>query len=252
MRVVAAFGIVVIAGHNLLDRIEPEQFGRLGWAWKVLHEQGSIALSGRFTLHILYPLIPWVGVMAAGYAFGAFMLRDLRRRQQLLFVLGTCLIGGFVTIRALNIYGDPERWMEQKTPLFTAFSFLDCSKYPPSLLFLMMTLGPLILALAALDGPKPAGPIGRALIAMGRVPLFFYLLQWPLIHALAIVAALATGRPTGWLLSGEVEQGPPGSGFGLPMIYLTWAIALAMLYPACRWFAGYKSRHRDKIWLSYF
>jgi len=252
MRAVAAFGVLVIAGHNLLDGIGPEAFGRFGWAWKVLHEQGSIALGPHATLHVLYPLIPWVGVMAAGYAFGEFLLLDLRRRQQLLFVLGTCLVGGFVTLRALNLYGDPDPWSTQKDALFTAFSFLDCKKYPPSLLFLMMTLGPLILALAALDRESKAGPIGRALITLGRVPLFYYLLQWTLIHAMALAVALATGQPARWLVASEPFDSPPGAGYGLPMVYLMWAISVVLLYPACRWFGDLKRRRKDLAWLSYF
>ena len=252
MPVVAALGVLTMAGHDLLNGIEPESFGRFGWVWKVLHEQGSIALTGRFHLHILYPLIPWVGVMAAGYAFGDFLLRDHRRRQQLLFVLGTCLVGGFVTLRAINLYGDPDPWKYRSSPLFTAFSFVDCNKYPPSLLFLMMTLGPVILALAALDRDRKAGLLGRALITLGRVPLFYYLLQWIVIHALALVVALAVGRPIGWLVASEPLTRPEGSGYGLPTVYLMWAISLLLLYPACWWFADYKKRHRDLAWLSYF
>ncbi len=252
MRVVAALGVLMIAGHNLFDGIEPGAFGRFGWVWKVLHKQGRIALSPHATLHVLYPLIPWVGVMAAGYAFGEFLLLNLRRRQQLLFVLGTSLVGGFLTLRALNLYGDSEPWSYQKGALFTAFSFLDCKKYPPSLLFLLMTLGPLILALAALDRESKAGPLGRSLITLGRVPLFYYLLQWILIHAMALILALATGQPARWLVASEPFHSPPGAGYGLPMVYLMWGVSVVLLYPACRWFADLKRRRKDLAWLSYF
>jgi uncharacterized membrane protein len=247
MPVVAAFGILVMAGHNLLDPIELERFGRLGWLWTILHQKGHLRPFGADLL-VLYPLIPWVGVMATGYAFGSYLLLKTRRRRQMLFVIGVSLIGAFVTLRAINLYGDPAPWSEQKSGLFTAFAFLDCKKYPPSLDFLLMTLGPSILLLGFFD--RAEGAFGRTLITLGRVPLFYYLLQWPLVHALALVMALINRQPYRWLLAGEPFRTPPGYGYSLPMVYLMWGLSILLLYSACRWFAELKKRRRDP-WLSY-
>ena len=245
---VLGFGVVLIAGHNLLDDIEPEAFGRLGWLWKVLHEQGGIRLFKGHTLKVLYPLIPWAGVMAAGYTFGPIFTLEPRRRRHWLLVTGLSLIGAFVALRALNVYGNPTPWSVQKSPLFTAFSFLACKKYPPSLDFLLMTLGPIILALGLLD--RTWGPVGRRLILLGRVPLFFYLLQWPLVHALAVILALMTGGPCGWLFASRPFKNPPDYGYGLSVVYGMWVVSTLLLYGACRWFADLKRRRKD-AWLRY-
>jgi len=245
----AVFGVALIAGHNLLDDIEPGSFGHLGWLWKVLHEQGGIRLFRGVHLKGLYPLIPWVGVMAAGYAFGPVFTREPGRRRRVLIVTGLSMIGAFLALRALNVYGNPTPWAVQRSPLFTVFSFLACKKYPPSLLFLLMTLGTVLLALGLLD--RTWGPMGRRLVMLGRVPLFFYLLQWPLVHALAVILSVATGQPTGWLFASRPFRNPPGTGFDLPVVYATWVVAILLLYPACRWFADLKRRRND-AWLRYF
>jgi uncharacterized membrane protein len=249
MRSIVVFAIVLIAGHNLLDGIEPEMFGRFGWVWKVLHEKGSIRLWRGVHLKVIYPLIPWAGVMAAGYVTGAIFALERRRRRPLLCFTGLSLIGAFVVLRAWNHYGDPDPWSIQRNPLFTAFSFLACEKYPPSLLFLLMTLGPVILALGLLD--RTWGPAGQRLVMLGRVPLFFYLVQWPLVHALALIVAILNGQPYHWLFASRPFRNPPGSGFGLPIVYGMWVVAILLLYPACRWFADLKRRRKD-AWLRYF
>jgi uncharacterized membrane protein len=245
---VLGFGLTPIAGHNLLDTIESESFGRLGWLWKVLHQQGGIKLLRGHTLRILYPLIPWIGVMAAGYASGVIFTLERVHRRRLLVITGLSLMGAFVVLRGLNVYGNPSVWTVQKSPLLTVFSFLACKKYPPSLLFLLMTLGPLIFSLGLLD--RAWGPLGQPLILLGRIPLFFYLLQWPLVHALAVVLFVATGQPYGWLFASRPFKNPPGSGFDLPVIYGIWVITILLLYPACRWFAALKRRRKD-AWLRY-
>jgi uncharacterized membrane protein len=235
---VAAFGITLIATHNLFDGIAPERFGPLAWLWCVLHVR---------RVPVLYPLVPWVGVMAAGYALGPVLLREPARRRRALLTLGLGSIAAFVVLRALNLYGDPRPWSAQASGTLTVLSFLNVTKYPPSLLFVAMTLGPAIASLPLLE--RAAGPVAGFFTTFGRVPLFFYVVHLYLIHALAIGAAYLTGHDVRAFLSGFFAF-PKEYGFALPVVYLVWVAVVAALYPACRWFAGVKRRRRD-VWLSY-
>ena len=256
LKVVAAFGVAMMLLHNLLDPIQVAQWQGPASAvpdaasklWMVLHQQGAFPIAGfpSPVVYILYPLIPWLGVMAAGYAFGTMYDLEPARRRAMLLRLGLWLTAAFLALRALNFYGDPSRWSVQKSAVFTALSFLNVTKYPPSLLFLLMTLGPAMLALWWFERPV-RNAIGRALVVFGRVPLFFYILQWYTAHLIGIGLHVAAGRPV---------PGPPGlappanSGFGLGVTYLAWIAGTLLLYPLCRWFAGVKARRRD-WWLSY-
>src|SRR5215471_7361808 len=172
---IAAFGIVMIGTHNLFDSVPPEAFGPLGWLWNVLHAGGPINLSPTYTFYIQYPLVPWIGVMDAGYAYGAVVKLDRGQRRRRTLWLGINLCAAFVVIRATNIYGDPFPWSRQQSLLFTVFSFVNCEKYPPSLLYLLMTLGPAFIVLALLD--RNLGNFWRPFIVFGRVPLFFYIVH---------------------------------------------------------------------------
>jgi uncharacterized membrane protein len=243
---VAAFGIGMIATHNLLDPITPEQLGAWGGLWKVLHVQAPVEPLPGFHFFVAYPLIPWIGVMAAGYAFGGLLRGDAVQRRQRLFTLGLAITLGFVVVRAVNIYGDPRPWFSQKDAMFTFFSFINCSKYPPSLSYLLMTLGPAILAMALFDGPL--GAAGRVFVVFGRVPMFFYLIHAPFAHLLAAFAALSRYGANAW---GIDPFNPPADyGYSLPVVYLVWAGVVITLYLPCRWYAGVKQRRRD-WWLSY-
>jgi uncharacterized membrane protein len=269
---VATFGVVMIAGHNLLDSLTHDQLGVPAWIWTVLHKPGNEPVCtvpawiwtllhkagdesapGIITLGTGYCLVPWIGVMAAGYSFGSLLLleRPVRRRE--LLGLGAALTVTFVLLRAVNLYGDPHPWSAQERgPEFTVFSFLNCTKYPASLLYLLMTLGPAIFALGLFD--RPLGSLARPIITFGRVPLFFYLLHIPLIHGLAV---LCDYLRFGW--SPQASDGPwavqpdlvPSDyGISLPMVYLVWVGVLLVLYLPCKWFAEVKRRRRD-AWLSY-
>jgi uncharacterized membrane protein len=251
---ITAFAVVIIAGHNLLDSVQPESFGSLAWAWKILHVPGEIHPFPRTTFAIAYPLVPWVGVMAAGYALGAWFKLERRDRRKRFFWLGIGLTAAFVIVRAANVYGDPTPWNSQQSALFTFLSFMNCEKYPPSLLYLLMTLGPVIVLLALLDRHLPA--IFRPLIVFGRVPLFFYLLHLPLMHGIAVgLSYLKYGRAD-WLFLGPAgiprfgAAYPRDYGYGLLGVYLIWIAAVVLLYPLCRWFARVKQERRD-VWLSY-
>lgn len=236
---IATVALVMIAGHNLFDGLRAEQFGALSWAWHLLHERGQVPLGERANLYVIYPLIPWAGVMAAGYALGPVMQRAPEAMQRLLFMLGAAITLGFVLLRATNLSGDPAPWTMQETWLATLLSFLNCEKYPPSLLYLMMTLGPALMLLAAFEHAR--GVFANVLGAFGQVPFFFYVVHIYLIHALAAVTGFAM---TGALMS------TPEIGLGLPGVYLVWLGVLVLLYPLCRWFAGLKQR-RTEWWLSY-
>jgi uncharacterized membrane protein len=250
---ITLFGVTMISLHNRLDGLTAEQVGLPEWVWMVLHRPGEAPVVGGITLGLGYCLIPWIGVMAAGYGFGALMRLDRATRRRWCFVIGTMLSLGFILLRAANRYGDPRPWVAQSTPLWTLFSFLNCTKYPPSLLYLLMTLGPAILALAFFD--RRLGPLAQPIVTFGRVPLFYYLLHLPLIHGAAVLcdylrfgwSPLANAGP--WEVRPEAI--PSDYGLSLPMVYLVWIGVLVLLYPPCRWFAEVKRRSRS-AWLSYF
>jgi uncharacterized membrane protein len=168
-----------------------------------------------------------------------------------MWIAGLAMTAAFVILRASGLYGDPSPWEKQATPLLSALSFINCTKQPPSLLFVLMTLGPAIAALALSDRVGVRGPISRALVTFGRVPLFYFLLSWYVIHGLAVLAGLMRGLPVAWQFSPAALGSPPeGWALGLPGIYAAWAVVLAVLYLPCRWFAGVKARHPGG-WLSY-
>jgi uncharacterized membrane protein len=253
---VAAVGIVIIIGHNLLDPLTPAHFGAFSAFWKVMHEGGPVAGS-KLTIWIGYPLLPWIGLMAAGYAFGAIVRREREERRRMIFWLGAATTAAFVLLRALNIYGNPQPWtLQDRGAVFTFLSFLDCQKYPPSLLFILMTIGPALLALAAFD--CDLSKLWRPIITFGRVPFFFYVLHIPLIHGLAVVFAYLRHGTAEWLFVMPPFFGPDAAaiypkdyGYGLPAVYGFWLLTVLLLYPGCRWFAELKQRRRD-AWLSYF
>ena len=252
LRWIAAFGVVMIGSHNLFDDLQPETFGKLGWLWKILHSGGILVPAEGYRFVAGYPLIPWMGVMAAGYSFGSLLFCEPSERRKRVFRLGAALTALFILLRAINVYGDPDRWSPQTSALFTFFSFLNCHKYPPSLLYLSMTLGPAILLLALLDRGTPRWL--RPVLVFGRVPLFYYLLHIPLIHGLAVVFAYSVHGHAEWLFANPSGNGPPtmpaAYGYSLPVVYLVWIGVVAALYPVCRWFAEVKRRHRS-VWLSY-
>jgi uncharacterized membrane protein len=187
---------------------------------------------------IYYPLIPWVGVMALGYALGPWFERPDRQKRLALLGAGCC--AAFLALRALHLYGDPH----VPDPAHPAFSFFHTEKYPPSLHYLLMTLGPIFLLLAAAERVR-----APALVVFGRVPFFYYVLHLYLIHALVFVVAALTGFPLAPFVKGW-DQWPAGFGFGLGGVWLIWALVVAALYPACAWFARVKATRRD-WWLSY-
>ena len=247
------FAVVTIVGHNLLDGIKPETFGSFAWLWIVLHVQRGFEFHG-FHFFSVYPLIPWIGVMAAGYAFGGILKKDRAERRRSLVSLGASLCLAFVLLRALNVYGDPHPWRTQRDGIYTLLSFLNCTKYPPSLLYLLMTIGPGVLAIWLFD--RDRSKFAQPLIVFGRVPLFYYLLHVPLAHLLAIAFAYVKYGYAGFIVHGppwfqENPHFPAEYGYNLAATYAIWLLVIALLYPLCRWFADFKQRRRE-AWLSYF
>jgi len=263
LKVITAFGLLMIALHNLLDRFNlPRPFGNPTFGlgsklWLILHQQGAFFIDGfpSPVVLVLYPLIPWVGVMAVGYAFGAIYGKSTNERKRLLFRIGLGSILLFVVIRATNLYGDPQAWEWQARGfIYTILSFLNTAKYPPSLLYLLMTLGPSILALAVFEAGNARPPSGlrKFFVIFGRVPLFFYLLQWPTAHLISVILHYSFGKPVWWLFKTPFDWNNigPDMGFNLGVVYISWIAGVMLLYPLCKWFAGVKQRRRD-WWLSY-
>jgi uncharacterized membrane protein len=252
-RVIAVIGVAMIVTHNLLDPIRAASLGALAPIWSILHSPGIVVANPEHIVFAAYPLIPWVGVTAVGFGLGEFYRDRTAERETFLLRVGIGLVVAFVLLRFLNVYGDPARWAAQRSPIFTVLSFLNTTKYPPSLLFLLMTLGPAALLLWLVD----RGTL-RALqpaLVFGRVPLFFFVLHLWLIHALAVLVCYVRYGGARWMFespdlrSYPITQ-PPGWGYSLPIVYLLWWIVVLTLYPACRWYAGIKLRRRD-WWLSY-
>jgi uncharacterized membrane protein len=239
----------MIGLHNLLDGIDPASLGAWGWLWQVLHVQSLVTYAPGHEFFVVYPLIPWIGVMAAGYVFGGMLQADPATRKKRLLRLGSGLIAAFLVFRALNVYGDPHPWSGQDSLTKTVLSFLDTHKYPPSLLYLLMTLGPAIAILPLLERWK--GRAADFVVVFGRVPMFYYVLHLFVIHTLAVVAATLTVSEISFVFSSAPwESWPAGYGFSLPVVYAVWVFVIAILYLPCRWFAGVK-RRRKEAWLSY-
>jgi uncharacterized membrane protein len=242
----AILGTGMITTHNLVDGLNLESFNT---------EDGSLSAIGWLisALHIphppiSYPLIPWVGVMMMGYAFGPILQMRGKSRHRVPIAAGVTLLGIFLVLRMTNAYGDPTPWSIQSNPLFSVLSVLNTRKYPPSLLYLLMTLGPTLLALAW--SPRHPGPFARCMVTFGRVPLFFYLAHLYLIHGLVLLIADAQNQDlTAYLTS--FSHFPARWGFSLPVVYGIWLGVVLLLYPLCRIFAGIKAKHHGSRWTGY-
>jgi uncharacterized membrane protein len=255
VRWLAALSVAVILFHNCLDGIDASRFGSAAWVWVLLHQPGLVRFAGR-TFRVPYTFIPWIAVMAAGYCFGRVFLLEPAARQRILLRVGLALTIGFVVIRSVNRYGDPAPWTHQKSFLFDVLSFLNCTKYPASLDFLLMTLGPALLVLAYLG--RRSFKVSNPLIVFGRVPMFYFILHFYLIHVLIVLASwLRYGGAAAKFtftpvpsMGGPQQLFPAGFGYSLWVVYAVWLLVVVSLYPVCRWFAKVKSTRRD-WWLSY-
>lgn len=254
--VIAGAGVAVIALHNavmpLLAQSDPRiAAGQGPWIWNVLYFGGP--LTNDTPVILLYSIIPWIGVMAAGYAFGAVMRMEPSRRDRICVALGLGAVAAFLVLRGLDVYGDPRPWSRVPEGARIVppswIRFLNTAKYPASLSFLLMTLGPMLLLLPLLE--RARGRLATALAVFGRVPLFFYLLHIPLIHVTALLLSAARqDGGTGWLIGNHpVAIGPPPDGYqwGLGRLYLVWVLVVVALYGPCRWFAVLRARRRGSL-----
>ena len=232
-RAVLAIGLVILAAHDLLDGVHAGALGAFGPYWRLLHEAGPLPLgiAGR----VAYPILPWIGVVALGYGLGPLFLNGAAKREHVLTLAGTAALMAFFVLRAINQYGDPKPWSLQPDATMTALSFLNVSKYPPSLLYALVTLGPALILLPRME--KLGGAAGKVLADFGRSPLFFYVTHLYLGAAVVLVFM-------------QLAKTPEDYRFGLPWVYVAWLLLVAALYPACRWFADLK-RRSDAWWLSY-
>jgi uncharacterized membrane protein len=250
-----ALSLALIATHNCLDGISAAQFGSSAWVWNLVHQPGIVVLAGRRIL-VTYTLVPWIAVMTAGFCFGTIFQWQPDVRQRLMRLIGLASISAFLLLRAINVYGDPIPWSNQKSVLFTVLSFLNCTKYPASLDFLLMTLGPALLALAYLDRHPPK--ITNPVVIFGRVPMFYFILHFYVIHASAVLFAWMKygGTALSFVFNPPPSMGtarqlfPPDFGYSLWVTYIVWLVVVVSLYPLCKWYANIKARRRS-AWLSY-
>lgn len=250
---ILAIGIILVCGHNLLDSIRVQGSSVLDMLWYTLH-QPHAALIDSTLISFVYPVLPWIGLMALGYVFGTLYKKDFPAEQRKRWLLGIGVTATllFILLRAFNLYGEPREWQAHGSSIFTLLSFLNTTKYPPSLHFLLMTMGPALVLLALIE------PLGRRLakpvIVFGRAPFFFYVLHLYIIHALAMLLLVYRGREAsdyifsaGNLVSGRLSD----FGLSLEAVYVIWVIVVALLYPLCRWYQRYRESNLSKGWLSY-
>jgi uncharacterized membrane protein len=246
-------GLSLVLGHNALDTIHVQGNTLPAFLWSILHDEKQFTFS-RFIVYVHYPVLPWLGVMILGYYLGSLYAPsfDQHERKRILRLLGIGALGLFIILRLDNWYGDSAHWSVQKNAAFSVLSFLNVTKYPPSLLYLLITLGPALILLAVME--KPVNSLARKIVTFGRVPMSYYLAHILLIHIVAVVAALITGHSEMGILNNAVNNVPElkGYGFGLATVYIIWIALVFLLYPFCKWFERYKRSHQSEYWwLSY-
>ena len=249
-RILLLIGLAIVAGHNSLDNIHVQGNGVKAFLWSALHEPRFFSYPP-FQVMVLYPVLAWIGVMICGYCFGELYTRyTVGKRKRLLILIGSIAVVLFVIIRWTNIYGDANHWSKQSTPVFTLLSFINTTKYPPSLLYILMTIGPAILFLAFTE--KPLSLLGTIISIYGKVPMFYYVIHFYVLHLLSVIAGLISG----FSLTQMIEGAPGGQplqnfGYSLFVVYLVWITVVVLLYPLCKRYAKYKFSHPEKWWLSY-
>ena len=251
--IILAMGLLIVLGHNSLDFYERDQDGAFGAGYNLIHRVGFHSLPGERQLLILYPFLPWTGLMMLGYCLGKVLRNDnAAYRKKFLVIAGISTIALFIILRFINVYGDPFRWTPQVNGFYTFLSFINTSKYPPSLFFICMTIGPSLLLMAWWDNIQNG--FTRIVSVYGRVPFFYFLTHFFLIHLFSAIAffmrghsfAEGSGDPTAF-----INFIQPGEGVQLRYVYLIWLSIVIVLYPVCKWYDSYKTRHKEKKWLSY-
>jgi uncharacterized membrane protein len=249
--VVLSLGIAVITLHNLLDPIRSQSFGAFAPVWIALHDGGQLLRNGRPAALVLYPLLPWVGLMAFGYGLGAAFLSP--KKDRILVCLGAGMIALFMVLRLLHGYGDPIPWSVQGDAIRSLMAFFRLQKYPPSLMFICATVGPALLTVVAFE--RLRGPVANFLRTFGAVPMMAYISHLYIMHALALVVHFAAGQKTDAYFNTAynffVTPGIfVGTGLPLSVVWVAWAVVVALVYLVCRWWGKVKQGRRD-WWLSY-
>ncbi len=253
-KIIIALSLIMVFGHNALDHITVEGKSFSAILWYIFHQPKFLQLESQRMIAFFYPIIPWIGIMALGYCFG-FLYRkksDQKKRKTYLLVLGYSSIALFLIIRFLNVYGDMIPWSTQKDVLFTLLSFINVSKYPPSLLYLLITIGPTFLVLYWLENKQ--SKLLNILVVFGRVPFFYYVLHVFIIHSAALITLFILGKDWRMMIFGPdsfTTNKMAENGYSLGVVYLVWILVVAFLYPLCKKYMIYKLNNPQKRWLSY-
>jgi uncharacterized membrane protein len=251
--IILAVGLLIVLGHNALDFYEKEQTTPFSATYDLIHRRGAHSLWGKHQLLILYPFLPWTGLMMLGYCLGKVLRNnDAAYRKRFLIIAGISTIALFIILRYINVYGDPAPWSPQPNGFYTFLSFINSTKYPPSLFFMCMTIGPALLLMAWLDDIQNG--LTKIVSIYGRVPFFYFLAHLFVIHIFSAVTylmrghsfAAGAGNPTAF-----VKFIQPSEGVQLRYVYLIWLAVVISLFPVCRWYDNYKTNHKEKRWLSY-
>jgi len=253
IKIIFAVGMLLVFGHNLLDPITVNGTSVRDLLWYALHQPNAFFL-GDTTISLFYPILPWLGLMVLGYAFGTFYTQgfDEQSRKRWLVLIGLGAVVLFLALRGFNLYGESGAWASQRSFLFTVMSFLNTTKYPPSLHFLLMTMGPALIFLALSERMQPR--ITNPIVVFGRVPFFFYIIHLYFIHAFAMLALVFAGRDwREYILTARAISSGTLSNFGLRLdaVYLVWILLIMLLYPLCKAYQRYKENNPAKWWLSY-
>ncbi|MEO8771030.1 MAG: heparan-alpha-glucosaminide N-acetyltransferase domain-containing protein [Ferruginibacter sp.] len=253
-KIILAIGLIIFFGHNLLDFAERTQMGNLPIWWKLLHQPGMIPLWSNHNLFIFYPFLSWAGLTLLGYCCGKlFTDTEPQQRKKVLLGIGGAAVLFFIVLRAINIYGDPIPWSMQKNSMATFFSFMNVQKYPPSLLFLCATIGPVLIFLALIKNTKIK--LAKIIAVYGRVPLFYFVVHFFILHALQIITYLSRGHSVAEGMKGlpglPFKFAMPGEGFSLWVVYIIWITIVIVMFPLSKWYDKYKTNHKEKWWLSY-
>jgi uncharacterized membrane protein len=250
---IGIIGLLLVATHNVLDPVQVLSTGWAHFVWSGLHEPNVFRVFNHTTIVLAYPFLPWLGIMCLGYYAGGFYLPNFgqQKRHKILLLAGTFSVVLLVALRFPDLYGDSQTFTEQKNWVLSAYDFFNVTKYPPSLHFTLMTVGPALLLLVWLEKAKVR--FLRPFTIIGQVPFFYYIAHIYLLHCVAILAAFATGFS--WQdmpIGSEIITAPKGFGFSLPVVYVFWLLIVLCLYPLCAWYARYKAAHKQNKWLSYF
>ena len=250
LRAIFFIGLIIVCAHNLLDAFDYLKPTETPLWWGFLHQQSLFPYDHNRLFAILYPLLPWPGVMMLGYCLGSLYKKefDAKRRQKILLSTGILITLFFITLRFTNVYGDPSEWHRQNTFVFTILSFLNTTKYPASLLFLSMTLGPAIILLSLFDRSK--GKWSNIVSVYGRVPFFYFLVHFFIIHIICMILFFANGHTLSEANTGFLHFKSPNDGLPLGIVYLIWIAVVVVMYPLCKRYDQLKSSHK-KWWLSY-